>query len=260
MANPLKNILINSTLAFVSAFVFTTVIHEGGHFLSYMFFGAHPTLFHNYVQTPDQHLSTLARVVSALAGPVISLVQAVVFGLIVSKGRKNTASHLLFLWLSLLGYVNFFGYLVMTPLFTGGDTGAVAELLNIVYVIRIVIALAGFAVLLWIIRHTARNFSTFIPAELEGQQRSRYVYRLMFFPIMVGSAVNTLLAFPVAAVLSAIYPATSSYVIMSSFRAILHGSSSHVSRSECEGGISKILVFLALSAIILNRLLTFGVG
>ncbi len=260
MNKPLNTIVINSTLAFVSAFVLTTVIHESGHFLSYIVFGAHPTLFQNYVQTPDQHLSTLARVVSALAGPVISLVQAVVFGLIVSKGRKNTAGHLLFLWLSLLGFVNFFGYLVMTPLFTAGDTGAVAAILNIDYAIRVLIALIGLALLLWVIRITARAFANFIPAGLDAQKRAQYVYRIMFFPIMIGSVVNTLLAFPVAALLSAIYPATSSYVIMSSFRAILHTSSSQVSRSECEVAISKSLVFLALSAIILNRLLTLGVG
>ena len=210
-----RNILVNSTLAFISAFVITTFIHEFGHYFSYLLFGANPTLFHNYVQTSDQPLSIQSRVISALAGPFFSLVQGVVFGTIVSKGKKNTAGYLVFLWLSLLGYMNFFGYLVMTPFSTAGDTGKVAEILNIAWPIQIIIAVGGFAILIWLIMKTGKNFSNFISPEFDLKLRVKYVYRIMFFPIMIGSVVNALLAFPVVAVISIIYPATSSYAIIS---------------------------------------------
>lgn len=252
----IPNLLINSTLAFVSAFVITTFIHELGHFLSYFMFGENPTLFHNYVQTPGQDISKHVKVISALAGPVISLVQGTALAMVVSIKRKNTSAHLFFLWLSLLGLVNFFGYLIMTPFSATGDTGKVAELLKVPEGLRILIAVVGFAVLIPVILRVGRNFSNFIPAE----HKTKYVYRIMFFPILIGSALNTLLAFPVVAILSIIYPATSSYAIMISFSAILKAPAAQSPASELGNRIKKSLVFLTLFAIILNRVLTTGVG
>lgn len=260
MVKPMNNILINSTLAFISAFLITTFIHEFGHFLSYLLFGANPILFHNYVQTPDQASNLHARIISTLAGPLISLIQAVVFAVIGSNKKSNTANHLFILWLSLLGFVNFFGYLVMTPFTTTGDTGKVAELLNIDFSIRLVIAFIGFAILLWIIFKVARNFTNFIPVQNDMDLRAKYVYRLMFFPIVIGSVVNALLAFPVVTVLSIVYPATSSYVIMSSFPVILKPSNHHTTKPDFEDQIMKSMVILLLCALVLNRFLTLGIG
>ena len=255
-----KNILINSTLAFIAAFIFTTFIHEFGHFISYSMFGANPTLFHNYVQTPDQILSLHVKVISALAGPIFSLLQGFVFVIIVYKNHKNSAAHLFYLWVALLGFVNFFGYLLMTPLSTAGDTGKVAGLLSIDYSVRIMIAIVGFALLIWIILKIGRNFSNFIPEQHNLKKKAKYVYHIMFFPIMIGGLVNTLLAFPVVAILSIIYPATSSYVIMSSFGSILKASNQQAISSEIEDKINKSLILLTIFAIIFNRLLTLGVG
>ena len=255
-----KNILINSTLAFISAFIATTIFHEFGHYLSYVLFGADPTLFHNYVQTPDQPLSLNTGIVSALAGPFFSLVQGLILWFIVVKNKRNTTSHLLFLWLSLLGFINFFGYLVMTPFTTVGDTGKVAELLNIGYPIRFIISIIGLVALIWVIYRVAINFANFIPNQTDKKLRAKYVYQLMFFPIIIGSLVNALLAFPIVAILSVIYPATSPYVIMSSFPAILKASSHNANKPEFENQIMKLLVFLTISAIAINRLLTLGIG
>jgi len=260
MDKSFRNILINSTLFFISAFIITTFIHEFGHYISYSIFGANPTLYHNFVQTHDQTLSLHVRIISALAGPTISLLQGIIFGILVSSGRKNTVSHLFFLWLSLLGYVNFFGYLIMTPLSTVGDTGKVAELLRISYAIRIAIAVVGFAVLIWLILKIGKNFSNFIPVRLDAKKRAKYVYNIMFFPIMIGSVLNMIFAFPVVAILSIIYPLTSSYVIMSSFNSIFKNTNPQPSKPEFETRILKSAVLLFTCSIILNRILTIGVG
>jgi hypothetical protein len=205
-------------------------------------------------------LSLHVKVISALAGPLSSLFQGIIFGLLITRQQKNNARHLLYLWLGLLGFVNFFGYLVMTPLSTAGDTGQVAELLNIAYPIRIIIAFAGFVLLLFVVIKIGKNFSIFIPEETNGKSKAKYVYHVMFFPIIIGSLFNTLLAFPVVSVLSIVYPATSPYVIMSSFSFILKSTSQQSTRSEIETGVMKGLIFLALGAIIVNRLMTLGVG
>jgi len=260
MDKSLKFILFNSTLAFVSAFIITTVIHEGGHFVSYFLFGAKPTLYHNYVQTLAQQLSLNVKVISGLAGPFSSLFQGIIFGLLVTGLQKSNARYLLYLWLSLLGFINFFGYLVMTPLSTAGDTGQVAELLHLGYPIRIIIAITGFILLIFAVMKMGKYFSIFIPNESARKSKAKYVYHVMFFPIIIGSLFNTLLAFPVVSVLSIVYPATSPYVIMSSFSVILKSTPQQSTRSEIETGIMKWLVLLVLCALILNRLLTLGVG
>ncbi|NQV29917.1 MAG: hypothetical protein HQ508_03425 [Candidatus Marinimicrobia bacterium] len=260
MSPKYKNVLINSTLAFIAAFLITTILHELGHYLAYLIYEANPTLFHTFVQTPAIFLTTGERIFSALAGPLASLLQALLFGIVVSRGPKNSVSYLLFLWLSLLGFVNFFGYLVMTPFSAKGDTGKIAELLGLSQPSKVVIALLGFALLVWLIRKMARIFSIFIPARLEEKQRSKYIYHLMFFPIMIGSLLNTGLAFPVVAVMSIVYPATSAYVIMSSFPVILRTPSFKLTLPGIDEKIVIGLGLLTLFTIILNRLLTLGWG
>jgi len=247
-------------MAFVSAFIITTIIHEFGHYISYLIFGTNPTLFYNYVQTPDQLMAIHVKIISALAGPVFSLIQGITFAIIVSKLKENSAKYLIFLWMSLLGFVNFFGYLLMTPLSKVGDTGKVAELLNMSYFFRLLIAVIGLAILIWVILKIGKYFSNFIQAGLELKQRSKYVYHIMFFPIMIGSLMNMLLAFPVVAFLSVIYPLTSSYVVMISFGSILKSKLSLQKTTEIEEKISISLLLLIMGMIILNRLLTLGIG
>lgn len=260
MTKSSKNIFINSTLAFVCAFLITTFIHEFGHFLSYYLFGAHPVLYHNYVQTSDQQLSMGIRIISALAGPVISLLQGIVLGVVGTRRPGNKAGDLLWLWLSLLGFVNFFGYLMLTPLSTTGDTGKVAELLQIPYLFRIFIAVAGVAILIVIVVKMGKRFANFIPGENEVVARKKYVNSILFYPILAGSAINVILAFPIPVLLSVIYPATSSFVLMSTYGVILRSRENTNTVSVIGKNISRFLVVLTVVAIIINRLLTFGLG
>lgn len=254
----MKNIFINSTLAFVSASVITTFVHESGHFFSYLSFGANPVLYSNYVYIAEQNIDISIRVVSAMAGPVFSLLQGLIFAFVISKNRNNTMLQLLFLWLSLKGFVNFFGYLMMTPLSTAGDTGVVAELLQISPVYRVLIAVTGFILVITLILRVGKRFADFIPAATEIKQKSKYVYSVMFFPIILGSLINTALAFPAPTWLSVVYPATSAYAIMSSFGAILKTESTHTSKSEIENKIQISLIILFVMMVIINRLLTLG--
>ena len=260
MLYPLRNILINSTLAYVAAFLLTTLLHESGHFASYALFGANPTLYHNYVSTAEGDLLALpVRVVSALAGPLTSLLQGAILAFVVFRRKGNSAADLLLLWLSLLGLVNFFGYLMMTPLSTVGDTGKVAELLQIGHLYRVAVAAGGLVVLILAVMKIGRRFGDFIPVSDE-KERGRYVYHIMFFPIMIGCVFNMIFALPVVAWLSLVYAGTSSFVIMTSFGPILNAPVSHTSPSELEAGISKLIALVAVAAIAVNRLLILGAG
>lgn len=258
--NSFKYIFINSILAFVSAFILTTIIHESGHFISYYLFDAQPILYHNYVQTPDQHLSMHIIIISALAGPVISLIQGIIFAMIVARKPDNSAKDLVFLWLSLVGFINFFGYLMLTPISTKGDTGKVAEILQLPYLYRIILAVLGVAVLVFIVIKIGRYFSNFIPNEIELSKKGKYVNALVLFPILAGSMVNVLLAFPIPVILSVIYPATSSYVILCSYGLILRTENVLPQESKIEKKISKFLTIVTLIAVLLNRVLPVGSG
>lgn len=252
-------VFANSTLAYVSAFFVTTFLHETGHFLAYVIAGAHPVLYHNYVQTAGEHLSVPARVAAAMAGPVISLLQGSVAWIFLRRMRRATAAGLLLLWLGLLGCVNAGGYLVLTPLSAVGDTGKAASLLGLGLPVKILAALAGAGILAWAVRGLGRRFAGFIPAGLDKPCREKYVYHVMFFPIIAGSAVQVAFAFPAPVFLSILYPATSSFVIMSSFGIILRTGGGGNGPGAIGTRIAWPLVLLTLAMIVLDRLLTLGV-
>ncbi|MFZ0389511.1 MAG: hypothetical protein WAN36_03555 [Calditrichia bacterium] len=260
MNKHLKNTLINSTIAFVSAFIITTLIHEAGHFISYRLFGIKAVLYHNYVETAELIIALKTRVISAMAGPFISLFQGLIFAGVIIFKKNRSPVFLLMLWLSLLGFINFFGYLMLTPLSTTGDTGKTAELLHISYYVRVLIGIFGLAAAISIVLKMGKYFSGFIPENDSENSKTGYVYCIMFFPIIIGSVLNVLLAFPVATLLSVVYPATSSFVVMSSFGAILKTPGASVPDSSVTHGTSRFLAVILLSAVILNRLLTMGFG
>lgn len=254
-----KYILINSILAFVSAFFITTFIHESGHFIAYLLLGADAVLYHNYVQTTGP-VSSGVSIIASLAGPVSSFLQGALFGIIIFKRRKNKALDLLFLWLSLLGLVNFFGYLLLTPLSTVGDTGKVAELLQISYSLRILIAVVGVVVLIFLILKIGKFFTNFIPLVVELTARRKYVNQILLFSILIGSAINVVFSFPIPVALNVIYPATSSFVVMSSFGVVLKTPTTTPNGSEILKRISWLLLALFVIGIAGNRLLTLGIG
>ena len=253
-----RNIFVNSTLAFVSAFIITTIIHESGHYIASYLFGSQPKLYHNYVETSETQARVLAIVIIALAGPFISFIQGVIASGVVLFRQKNTQQDLLFLWLGLLGFVNFFGYLMLTPLSTVGDTGKVAELLQIHYTLRVGVSLLGIVALLLIVTATGKEFARFVPPSSELVEKRKYVNAILLFPIIVGSMVNSILAFPVVAVLSVIYPATSPYVILSSYGKVLKGINLSSNDSFIYQKISPFLIGLVIVCVLINRLLTKG--
>ncbi|KAA3617954.1 MAG: hypothetical protein DWQ05_07870 [Calditrichaeota bacterium] len=260
MLNAHRFVFINSLLVFISAFILTTLLHELGHFFSYLIFGAHPTLYHNFVSTPGDGLRNFVQITSALAGPFVSLFQGILFAVIVAKIHENSVRFLLFLWMSLLGFINFFGYLMLTPLSTKGDTGKVAEILAVPYFYRIFIAVIGLGTIIFIVLKMGKYFANFIPRETQAPEKSKYVNSLILFPIIVGSLINALLAFPIPVFLSVLYPLTSSYVVLSSYGVILKTENRLPEKSNLENKISVSLLILILFCIAINRLLVFGLG
>ena len=250
----------NSTVAFVAAFTLTTLLHELGHFASYLAFGARATLYFNQVQADDATVSRAGVIVSALAGPVVSLLQGIVAAWWVRARGQNRHLDLFVQWLALLGFINFFGYLMLTPLSAAGDTGKVASLLGLPGWFDILIALTGIATLLVIVFRQDRCFAGFVLGEPGTRERAQWVNALVFVPIIVGSAVNVAFAFPAPAAISVIYPAMSSLTVMIGFSAVHNAQRPDLPTTPAATDLSWPWVAVAVALLVINRLLVRGVS
>lgn len=82
-------ITINSSILYVTAFLFTTILHESFHTIFGVLFDSHPVLHHNYVEhLNEETLTTTQKIIIALAGPLISLMQGLIAAIIFLRWKK----------------------------------------------------------------------------------------------------------------------------------------------------------------------------
>jgi hypothetical protein len=135
--------LLNAAAAFVLAAIVNSLLHESAHAVAGLVEGLTPTLS-PFSVTYDPVPSSAQGVVTALAGPVWSLVMgAVLLGIAQSWGTGF--SRLFWLWLSFMGVMNFVGYLEIAPFVKAGDTGRALTLLRAPGWVFILVALVGVA-------------------------------------------------------------------------------------------------------------------
>ncbi|RYE26509.1 MAG: hypothetical protein EOP51_00130 [Sphingobacteriales bacterium] len=254
-------ILIDSSIAFVVATTVEMTLHECGHFVATLAMGGQAILHHNYVEHND--VSDAARCMSALAGPVVSLVIGLVFQLVVSSRRFKSMTALTLQYLSIFGYIGFFGYVMIAPFFSYGDMGFVLRYIGCpMWLIFLLAALAGVALFFlgkaWSV-HFIGMMSRATASDLKT--RRQFIYSLVFFPLFVGIAITTLLNFPVPTPLSLIAPLTSPFVILWPFGYYLRGTAIYYDEEESIGKkiyIGGIVALIML--IVINRLLVGGFG
>lgn len=257
---PVKHVLaVNSTVAFVGAFTLTTLIHELGHFLSYLAFGAHPVLYFSRVEAKDSTVSMTGVVVSAMAGPIVSLVQGIVCAGWVRRRVLNQRADLFVQWLALFGFINFTGYLMLTPLSSGGDTGKAARLLGFPVWLNVGIALVGIALMLVTVIRQDRYFGGFLRGAPGTGERARSINTLVFWPILFGSVVNVAFAFPIPAVISVVYPATSSLTVLAGFSLMHKIQRPELPASPAAESVSFAWIAVAVVLLVINRLLVHGI-
>ena len=117
-------IIINSTILFVVASTLEMTLHEFGHFFAAIMVHAKGiSIHHNYVSNVDDGISLQSLLFIKGAGPFISLLIGILFQWICSHQTKRNMLFLFNLYMSAFGYIGFFGYLMIAPMFTGGDTG-----------------------------------------------------------------------------------------------------------------------------------------
>ena len=121
--------VINGILIYATTALLTLIIHETGHFLVEILWGFKAVMHTDY-GSYSGFASDTQKIIIAAAGPIFSLLQGLILYLISSRIVKKGIFSLFTLWLSLQGFILFFGYLVCSPFFIYGDTGQVFYLLH----------------------------------------------------------------------------------------------------------------------------------
>lgn len=256
-----RNILINSSLARITSALLVTIIHETGHFITSLALGNKATLFHNRVETHGENLNFLNQLLIPMGGPVISLIQGV-FCMMMYKKIQNGIASLVVLWLGISGLMAFFGYMMIAPLSTVGDTGKIFQLLELQMFWQITIALLalGFFTLLLLRFH--KDFEQFVPESIqEGKLiRAKWARLLIIYPVLIGIVITTLMQFPIVVFLSILPSLMMPFMLFLVYGQMIMSKS--VIIKEQNKNINKIsfpLLILTVVTIIIFRLLVNGV-
>lgn len=253
-------VVINSTVAFIVASVVEMTLHECGHFCVAIFLGYPAVLHHNYVTYGE--ITKSHNIITALAGPLVSLLIGVVFNIIMNRKRLKGINALVCLYLSIFGYIGFFGYVMIAPFFSYGDTG---------YALHAIGCPMWGIILLSVLAVTAFYFLSkawsphFIALMSKGtasgfQQRKKFIYSLVLLPLFIGIVVTTLLNLPSPTFLSLMAPLTSPYVILWAFGYYLKKEGTYFDEQESIGKkiyLNWLIIMIVIIAI--NRFLVSGI-
>jgi hypothetical protein len=166
---------------YTTAFLVTTLLHELAHALVSKALGGQPVLYNSAVDSRNTHLPASSEVAIALAGPLLSLVQGLVFLAWAWRRRGARDAALWRLYLGLFGIINFLGYLLIGPFVPYGDIGQVEALWHVPMWASVALAVAaGFGMHLTVSR-TAPLFMEFGPG-LARPQRGQLMRALIALP------------------------------------------------------------------------------
>jgi len=258
-------IIINSTILFVVASTLEMTLHEFGHFFAAIMVHAKGiSIHHNYVSNVDDGISLQSLLFIKGAGPFISLLIGILFQWICSHQTKRNMLFLFNLYMSAFGYIGFFGYQMIAPMFTGGDTGYICYALGFPIWLTISIALAGAVALFFLVNSLANYFVEMGSKEVieNGETRSQFIQLLLVYPIFIGIVITTALNFPIPVFLSLIAPICSPFSFFWGYKNALTKIYSYDKANKEFESLNKLhfwLFFLLGITIIYNRLLVYGI-
>jgi amino acid permease len=166
--------------------------------------------------------------------------------------------------MSVFGYIGFFGYLMLVPIFTEGDTGYICQALGFPSWLKISIAVAAGVVLFVLMKNLMRYFVEMGSEEIIENKRSRAIFirSLILYPLLIGIVITTLLNLPVPLFLSLISPICGPFSIMWAYGFALYKKypAIHANRKFDEFTRMNPWLFVFLFGIIVvNRLLVSGI-
>lgn len=192
-----RHLAFSAICLYIAAYLLTIVLHEVGHAVMALALGDHPILYNTSVSNTNKLLSGTAHVLIAAAGPVVSLLQGTVL-LLLRRGRSAGPSALFWLYMSVFGLINFFGYLMIAPLAKSADTGQIAALLHVPAAMQWAVAAGSLGCLVLLMASTAPLFLRQLPAAVQADSAAKTsgMRALLLWPWLVGSVLLVLLALP----------------------------------------------------------------
>ena len=197
----LKNnsLLINSILIIVSTTIIGTILHELAHYFTALHFNMQPHLHHNYVHndvvgTPQQEVLMVA------AGPMFSLLFGIVVSLFSIKYIKPSLLKMFLLWLGMGCLLVFFGYIFIAPVAKNGDTGKIFEYFAVPMYLTVILSIASFIFMNWLISMFAYQFVFYKNEETFSLKKN--IRQLFLYPILLSIVIMTLLNLPTKSFIS----------------------------------------------------------
>ena len=202
-----------ATAHYTAAFLCTTLVHELGHATVSKLLVGQPVLYNTSVNNLNEHLPVGHQVGIALAGPLLSLVQGLVF-LAWAWHRRGAGDAALWrLYLGVFGIINFLGYLLIGPLVPYGDIGQVEALWHWPTWATLGLAVIAGVGVQFAVARTAPLFLDQGPAGLARPARGQLMRALIVLPWLLGSGLITALSWPPPTPISLLYPILSSMVL-----------------------------------------------
>jgi hypothetical protein len=203
---------LTAVALYTTAFLLTAMAHELAHALVSKSLGGQPVLYHSSVRSLAPNLTDRMQLAIAAAGPLLSLVQGLVFLGLARRREGNGNAALLGLYLGLFGMINFLGYVFTGPFVPYGDLGKVEALLHLPTGLTLAAALLAMVVLGLVVARTGPLFLRFGPG-LSRPGRGQLLLALVALPWLLGAGLITGLSWPAPTLLSLIYPPMSSMVL-----------------------------------------------
>ncbi len=261
----LKYITINSTILFIVACILEMTLHEFGHYFTSILVNAKGiSIHHNYVSNIDDGLPLKSILFIKGAGPFVSLVIGIVFHIVCSEQKKRNFTFLFMLYMALFGYIGFFGYLVIAPIFTGGDTGYICSALKFPVGLTIGIAVSGAFILYLLVRNLMKYFVGMGSKEILEKKKTRiaFVHSLILLPLLFGIPFTTMLNLPIVSLISLIAPICSPFTLLWDYGNALNKNFHLKTTNDDFNHLNKLnlmLIILFILTIIYNRILVKGI-
>ncbi|HVN48122.1 MAG TPA: hypothetical protein VMU30_04805 [Bacteroidota bacterium] len=260
-----RNIIINSTMLFVVAAILEMTLHELGHFFaSILVHAQHISIYHNYTSNTDIGLPLMSTLFIKSAGPCTSLVIGFLFHFLCSRQARRNILFLFNLYMSLFGYIGFWGYLIIAPMTPGGDTGYICSALGCPTWLTIALAIIGAITLYYLINSVMRYFVGMGSEEIIKSEvkRKEFIRSLVLLPLIIGIIITTILNLPVPVYISLIAPICGSLTILCGYdNASKKVYSFKYTNNEFEqfNKPQLLLYGFFFFIILINRLLVYGI-
>src|SRR5450432_1237996 len=260
-----KYVIINSTILFIVTCILQMTLHEFGHYFAAIIVHAkNISIHHNNVVNTDEGLPLKSILLIKGAGPLVSLLVGLVFQGVCARRKQRNISFLFELYMAVFGYIGFFGYLMIAPVFSGGDTGYICAALKFPIWLTIGIAIAGAILLYLLVRNLMKYFVEMGSKEILEKKESRisFVHSLVLLPVLLGIPFTTLLNLPIVALISLIAPICSPFTLLWDYSNALHKNYDLKTTNDNFDRLNKlnfILIILLIITIIYNRILVKGI-